>query len=214
MATPQTTRANPSRQPGPNNANWKGGRVVASNGYILVKVGKDHPMADVRGYAYEHRLVAAKMLGRSLEPGEEVHHRDRNKQNNAPDNLEIVNDALHGIRHRGEGSRLRLPGEENPTVNCACGCGGTFYRFDDNGRPREYMSGHNPPATPTQDAVLAALSPDQPRSRAAIAESSGVGPLAVMQKFTESSHRGQAEHARNFWTALTSHSRREAPEPS
>jgi hypothetical protein len=42
-------------------ANWKGGKTVTSRGYVLVWVGKDHPLADVRGYAYEHRLVAAQL---------------------------------------------------------------------------------------------------------------------------------------------------------
>lgn len=43
---------------------WKGGRSIASNGYVLVRVGKKHHLADVRGYAYEHRIVAEQKLGR------------------------------------------------------------------------------------------------------------------------------------------------------
>jgi hypothetical protein len=45
-------------QTGPKNGMWRGGKSLASNGYILIRVGNDHPLADVRGYAYEHRLVA------------------------------------------------------------------------------------------------------------------------------------------------------------
>lgn len=45
------------RLPGPDNPNWRGGRSVASNGYMLVRAGVGHHLADVRGYAYEHRLV-------------------------------------------------------------------------------------------------------------------------------------------------------------
>ena len=45
------------------NGQWKGGRTVASNGYILIRVGKEHHLADVRGYAYEHRLIAETKLG-------------------------------------------------------------------------------------------------------------------------------------------------------
>ena len=33
------------------NSNWRGGRSLASNGYILLRVGIKHPLADVRGYA-------------------------------------------------------------------------------------------------------------------------------------------------------------------
>jgi hypothetical protein len=36
----------------------------------------------------------------------------------------------------------RGPGEGNPRVSCACGCGGRFPRYDDEGRPRKYIRGH------------------------------------------------------------------------
>lgn len=87
-------------QTGGKNGQWKGGRVVASNGYVLIRVGKSHHLADVRGYAYEHRLVAEETLGRRLRDDEQVHHKDENKQNNAPDNLEVVLHSEHGTRHR------------------------------------------------------------------------------------------------------------------
>lgn len=48
---------------GEKNGLWKGGRSVASNGYVLIRVGVDHPLADVRGYAYEHRVVAEQKKG-------------------------------------------------------------------------------------------------------------------------------------------------------
>ena len=50
---------------GKKNGMWKGGRSVASNGYVLIRVGMDHHLADVRGYAYEHRLVAEKKIRRT-----------------------------------------------------------------------------------------------------------------------------------------------------
>lgn len=130
-------------QLGPRNHNWKGGRVVASNGYVLVRVGKGHPLADVRGYAYEHRLVAEEKIGRPLRDGEQVHHVDGDKTNNDPRNLDVVTLAEHRVEHRRSGRALRMPGEANPTVTCACGCGQTFERFDRFGRPRRYQSGHN-----------------------------------------------------------------------
>lgn len=131
-------------QTGTLNPNWKGGRSVASNGYVLIRVGTGHHLADVRGYAYEHRLEAEKMLGRQLEPGEVVHHMDGNKQNNVHANLGVCGSvAEHMVHHRAADSDRRLPGEENPPVECACGCGAIFLRFDGFGRPREFVSGHN-----------------------------------------------------------------------
>lgn len=56
---------------------------------------------DCHGYVHEydpmrhkfirqHRLVMEQMLGRPLEKGEKVHHRDGNRANNEPGNLELV----------------------------------------------------------------------------------------------------------------------------
>ena len=45
------------------NAMWKGGRSIASNGYVLIRVGVEHHLSDVRGYAYEHRILAEQIVG-------------------------------------------------------------------------------------------------------------------------------------------------------
>lgn len=129
--------------PGAKNPNWKGGRSIASTGYVLIRVGVGHHAADVRGYAYEHRLVAEKMLGRALDPGEQVHHKDGNKQNNDPDNLEVLTLAQHRAEHRKHSRGLRSPGAPNPLVPCACGCGTTFQKYDSSNRPRRFVTGHN-----------------------------------------------------------------------
>lgn len=145
-------------QLGEKNPFWKGGRSIASNGYVLVRVGADHHLADVRGYAYEHRIVAEQALGRRLKPGELVHHRDGDKKNNHPDNLEVVaGNAEHFVHHRRADRGLRMPGQSNEVIACACGCGRKFYRFDASGRPRTYISGHNPSIAPTQQTLLALL---------------------------------------------------------
>jgi hypothetical protein len=122
---------------------WKGGRVIASNGYVLVNVGKSHHLADVRGYAYEHRLVAEEKLGRKLLPGEQVHHIDENRQNNDPSNLEIAESVVHHrVHHRTTGTNRRLPGQENQLITCRCGCHQKMQQFDRFGRPRAFISGH------------------------------------------------------------------------
>ncbi len=133
-----------SNQRGAANGNWKGGRSVASNGYVLIRVGTDHHLADVRGYAYEHRLVAEQKLGRRLLPGEIVHHVNEIKTDNRPENIEVKPTiAHHSVEHRVANSNLRLPGEPNPTIACACGCGTRFQRFDTANRPRRFVTGHN-----------------------------------------------------------------------
>jgi len=123
---------------------WRGGKSISSNGYVLIFVGKQHHLADIRGYAYEHRLVAEEKLGRRLRDGEIVHHLDHNKQNNDPSNIEVTASiADHLFQHRDHSCMRRLPGEENPTVACACGCGVQLPKYDGSGRPRKFISGHN-----------------------------------------------------------------------
>lgn len=120
------------------------GRVIDPRGYVLVRVGTDHHLADVRGYAYEHRLIAEQMIGRRLMSGEQVHHRSGDKTDNRPENLKVCASHLqHGEQHRRVRFDRRRHGESNTTVRCACGCGSTFLRFDRGGRPRRFVSGHN-----------------------------------------------------------------------
>lgn len=129
---------------GASNGNWKGGRTVASNGYVLIRVGKAHHLADVRGYAYEHRVVAEAKAGRCLQSGEQVHHANGDRLDNRPENIEIVSSIQqHRFLHRKIGIWRRKPGEPNPHVSCECGCETTFPKFDNLGRPRRFVSGHN-----------------------------------------------------------------------
>jgi hypothetical protein len=91
------------------NPNWKGGRSISSGGYVLVRVGKNHPLADVRGYAYEHRLRLMEKLGRVPLPSELGHHEDETKDNNALPNIKPISRADHVRLHKprlGTGSEF------------------------------------------------------------------------------------------------------------
>lgn len=74
-------------QDGSNTPNWKGGRTYHSKGYVYAKA-PDHPRA-WNGYVLEHILVAEAKLGRYLEEGETVHHKNEIKDDNSPDNIEV-----------------------------------------------------------------------------------------------------------------------------
>lgn len=132
------------------------GRIIASNGYVKLLMPL-HPSADSKGYVYEHRVIAERMMGRPLGKSEIVHHKDHDKANNDILNLEVVRGtAEHFVKHRKRSS-LRLPGEENPLIQCKCGCGTEFTKYDSYNRPRTYVSGHNPQEKTTQLAILQAL---------------------------------------------------------
>lgn len=72
---------------------WRGGRVTATGGYIAVTADPDDPiasaMANVTGYALEHRLVLAKSLGRPLTRHETVHHINGDRRDNRLENLQL-----------------------------------------------------------------------------------------------------------------------------
>lgn len=129
---------------GHKNPNWRGGKTKTQHGYILVRVGTDHHLSDIRGYAYEHRVVAEKKMGRKLLPGEQVHHINGIRSDNSPENIKVIRDlAEHRFLHRKNESKLRKPDEPNEIIFCKCGCGGNFKKYDSTNRPREYVSGHN-----------------------------------------------------------------------
>lgn len=177
------------------------GRSLASNGYVLIRVGKAHPLADVRGYAYEHRLVASKTIGRWLLPTEQVHHRNEIKTDNAPGNLEVhAGLAEHRVRHRRLDKGRRLPGEPNPNVQCGCGCGARFLRFDEWGRPRVFVSGHNPPGEGLSADIVGLLERHaKPLPRRAIASALAVPGDRISVALSRLKRLGRVANSRREW---------------
>ncbi len=83
---------------GRRNPNWKSGRYLDKDGYVILT----GPF-DVYGRKYrkisEHVLIMSEHLGRSLFPDETVHHKNGIKNDNRLENLELwVASHLHGQR--------------------------------------------------------------------------------------------------------------------
>jgi hypothetical protein len=74
-------------------------RRPTSYGYIVV-YRPEHPDAAVNGYVSEHRLVMEESLGRRLDPGETVHHRNGDRADNRIENLELR------LGHHGPGQSV------------------------------------------------------------------------------------------------------------
>ena len=74
---------------------------TASNGYVMRKA-PDHPRANVHGYVPEHTLVMEKLIGRYLAEDEVVHHINRKRGDNSPENLQLMTKSEHHALHGRE----------------------------------------------------------------------------------------------------------------
>ena len=58
--------------------------------YVRV-LAPGHPNSTTRGFILEHRLIMSEMIGRPLRDFENVHHKNGDRQDNRPENLELWN---------------------------------------------------------------------------------------------------------------------------
>ena len=74
--------------------------MVNEDGYIKIRVGVGHPLADPNGYAYEHLVVWCAAGNPRPPKGFRLHHKDEHRSNNQIGNLEILpSNREHAARH-------------------------------------------------------------------------------------------------------------------
>lgn len=97
-------------QIGAKNHMWKEGIFVNPKGYIYLRI-PTHPNVQSNGYVAEHRFVMEQKLGRYLTHWEHVHHINRIKHDNRPENLELVNGQTHNLITMLENRVIKLEAE-------------------------------------------------------------------------------------------------------
>ena len=85
---------------------WNAQRLVSRHGYVKVRVGRRHPLADPNGYAYEHLIILA-AAGLRLSAGQVAHHLNGDKTDNRIENLEVTTRSAHNSHHNAHRPRDR-----------------------------------------------------------------------------------------------------------
>ena len=88
-------------------ANWKGGRVKSKGGYIKV-LAPDHPRARKDGYVLEHILVWEEYHQKQLPEDWIIHHLNRKRDDNRPENLFAMPRRCHRMNLLLEATQKRV----------------------------------------------------------------------------------------------------------
>lgn len=81
--------------------------MLSSHGYVKLRVGKDHPLADSRAMAYEHHVVWC-AAGRAMPKADEtLHHINGQKDDNRLQNLALISRSEHAKLHAAQRQRRK-----------------------------------------------------------------------------------------------------------
>lgn len=77
-------------------------RHINAEGYVMVQSRTRKRGSGYACYELEHRVIMSELIGRHLRKDEAVHHRDGDRQNNIPENLELLSFRSHRLHHVSE----------------------------------------------------------------------------------------------------------------
>ncbi len=84
--------------------------VLAPRGYKGQRLGR---------YVAEHRLIVERRIGRVLDPGEVVHHKNGDRLDNRPSNLVLMDAGHHARLHHPKRSLARM-GRSSVRISIIC----------------------------------------------------------------------------------------------
>lgn len=150
-------------RPGASNHQYRSGRRVDHDGYVLVTAPVDHPYARQRSnragkLIYEHRLVLEQTLSRYLLPEEVVDHVDGLTLHNAPENLRLFSSNAEHLSETTAGRTKLWSAQGRQNIGTRTDRGRVIQPVDSYGQRRK--SGD----VRLRQILLAALSlgPDSP----------------------------------------------------
>lgn len=91
---------------------------ISSQGYYFIKMPGYH-RANKQGYAKVADIVAEKHFNIILNKNQIVHHKDKDRLNDSPENLEILSKIDHDIIHLTEGLAFRVIKSKNKKCSYA-----------------------------------------------------------------------------------------------
>ena len=80
--------------------------MKGARGYEVI-YAPEHPRADTQGYVKRHIVIEEQKIGRPLRPDEVVHHINGVRNDNRPENLQVMTDHDHRSYHAKEAWRRR-----------------------------------------------------------------------------------------------------------
>lgn len=94
-----------------------------------------HKYCDINGYVNLHRYLKELDLGYYITPGYDVHHKDRNTRNNAPENLQVLSKLDHAIEHNPKKDHCN-------TICLNCGSNETYIKPSGSPHWHDYKDGN------------------------------------------------------------------------